>query len=86
VVGQGILTIAWRLPRAEEIGVDQVSAISRATPAALLGVAINATIVALSFWGACRPLSCFLSIWSPVSSAPMPAAAGGGTVRGSSNG
>jgi hypothetical protein len=51
VAGQGTLTIAWRLPRAEEIGVDQVSAISRATPAALLGVAINATIVALSFWG-----------------------------------
>ena len=51
MAGQGTLTIAWRLPRAEEIGVDQVSAISRATPAALLGVAMNATIVALSFWG-----------------------------------
>ena len=49
--GQGTLTIAWRLPRAEEIGVDQVSAITRATPAALLGAAINATIVRLSFWG-----------------------------------
>ena len=51
MVSQGTLTMAWRLPRAEEISVDQVSAISRATPAALLGVAINATIVALSFWG-----------------------------------
>ena len=48
---KAILAAAWQLPRVEEIGVDQVAAINRATPAALLGAAINAAIVALSFWG-----------------------------------
>ena len=53
--GYATLASAWRLPRAEQVGVDQVSAINRATPAAVLGVAINATIVALSFWGSVPP-------------------------------
>ena len=56
MIGWGRLTTTWRLPRADEIGVDQVSAISRATPAALLGGVVNATIVALSFWGSVPPL------------------------------
>jgi diguanylate cyclase (GGDEF)-like protein len=46
-----ILTAAWQLPRAEQIDVDQVSAINRATPAGLLGAVFNAAIVAASFWG-----------------------------------
>jgi diguanylate cyclase (GGDEF)-like protein len=46
-----ILTAAWQLPRAKLVGFDQVSAINRVTPAALLGAFINATIVVLSFWG-----------------------------------
>ena len=46
-----LLGTAWRLPSAEEIGVDQVSAINRATPVALLGAVINSIIFALSLWG-----------------------------------
>ena len=46
-----VIPTTWRLPRAAEIGVDQVSAINRATPAALLAAAINATIAALTLLG-----------------------------------
>src|SRR5262245_57355199 len=50
-MGKGTLTLSWRLPRAEDITADQVRAINRATPAALLGAIINATIVAVSLSG-----------------------------------
>ena len=48
---KAVLTAAWQLPRAEMVGLDQVSAINRTTPAALLGALLNATIVVFSFWG-----------------------------------
>jgi diguanylate cyclase (GGDEF)-like protein len=49
------LGASWRLPRVEQIGADQIVAIVRATPAALLGSVVNATIVAISFCGSVAP-------------------------------
>jgi diguanylate cyclase (GGDEF)-like protein len=41
----------WRLPPVSQIGADQLLAIVRATPAAVLGSLVNATIVAAALWG-----------------------------------
>lgn len=41
---------AWQLPASEQIGADQLSAVVRATPAALVCGLANASIVGISFW------------------------------------
>src|SRR5687768_3377077 len=43
-----MITTAWRLPGREQIGADQLSAVVRATPAAMLSVLVNAVILAVS--------------------------------------
>jgi diguanylate cyclase (GGDEF)-like protein len=44
------LLASLRLPRVQEIGVEQVSAINRAAPAALFCGTVNAGLVLVSFW------------------------------------
>jgi diguanylate cyclase (GGDEF)-like protein len=41
----------WQLPSTDQIGTDQLSAVLRATPAALLCGLANAALVTISFWG-----------------------------------
>jgi diguanylate cyclase (GGDEF)-like protein len=41
---------AWQLPATDQIGADQLSAVVRATPAALICGLANAAIVTVSFW------------------------------------
>jgi len=43
---------AWQLPASTQIGSDQLSALIRASPAALACGLLNATIVTVSFWSA----------------------------------
>jgi diguanylate cyclase (GGDEF)-like protein len=47
-----MITKAWRVPGRDQIGADQLSAVVRATPAAMLSVLVNAVIVAVSLWPA----------------------------------
>ena len=46
---------AWQLPATEQIGADQLSAVIRATPAAVGCGLVNAGIVGLSLWSAIAP-------------------------------
>ena len=44
------IATAWRLPDRTLLGADQLSAVVRATPAALLCGVVNAAIITLSCW------------------------------------
>jgi diguanylate cyclase (GGDEF)-like protein len=48
-------TAAWKLPGVAQIGADQLSAVVRATTAALISGLVNAALVTVSFWSAVPP-------------------------------